>query len=684
MVHIHKKIHHHAVKHRQHFITFASLLVAVVFISGAFFITRGSTPHASELAFTERSSISTGSVIPASCESGVDHAGECACYGNTNCGECGNAACPTPPTPTPPGPTPLPSGCGAGTLNDTCPTPPTPTPPGPTPTEEDPTPTVSVNATSPINVTPSAAFNYTFNSSASDGSNTACRLLNGYKQNVTSYATGITSIASTSPSANGRYLMYIRCRSTTYTSATAEASVFVQVCPSGQTWSTSSNSCISPPPDLTASVITPTTASVGVAITFSSTISNLSAASTGATQFYTLFQIAPSSSGVGASDIGTSALMGPVAGSGNTVATRSYTFSSVGTYYLRACADKSSMADVNGVIAESNENNNCSGTWTAITVTNPAVTGTIAFSPTTCTITASSSNCTVNTVWSTQNATTTVSVTRAYDSNSVVTTGTSGTFPVSFPSGTYSFNLRYAGNTLATATVTAACESGTIWNGSICQATPPVVADHTLTGNNTPSGTISFTCAYSNKYSIVRAEGATGIFPQTNKNYSSPVSVGVTVAGNYTITCHRGSQSDSRVVTYNPTPTPASNLTLTATPRSIERNAKVTLNWSITNPNSTCRIIATAICTGTCGAAETSAATALQTILDSGSTDTNDQYGASRTMTSALQTPYTAGGTKAQGKKTLQVLYTTDFKLQCGTQAASTTIRVLVTNNNEG
>jgi hypothetical protein len=44
------------------------------------------------------------------------------------------------------------------------------------------------------------------------------------------------------------------------------------------------------------------------------------------------------------------------------------TFPSIGTYYLRACADKSSIADP-GLVKESYENNNC-GSWTTITIGN--------------------------------------------------------------------------------------------------------------------------------------------------------------------------------------------------------------------------------------------------------------------------------------------------------------------------
>lgn len=148
--------------------------------------------------------------------------------------------------------------------------------------------------------------------------------------------------------------------------ATGYTGSCVYSCSNG-TWSLSSNSCAipaTPQPDLTAGSISPTSATPGTATTFSATISNNGTASTGA-GFTDLFQRAADASGTGATDIGTASTA--TLAVGNTTASLSYTFSSAGTYYVRACADKSSMGDVNGVISESNEDNNC-GAWTAITV----------------------------------------------------------------------------------------------------------------------------------------------------------------------------------------------------------------------------------------------------------------------------------------------------------------------------
>ena len=119
-------------------------------------------------------------------------------------------------------------------------------------------------------------------------------------------------------------------------------------------------------PNLTASASTPNTATVGEAQTFSSTITNNGAVSTG-TSFYNFFQVASAANGGGTVIDKTAALMSVLASSGTGVASVNHTFSSSGAYSVRACADKSSSSN-SGTINESNETDNCSP-WTNVTVT---------------------------------------------------------------------------------------------------------------------------------------------------------------------------------------------------------------------------------------------------------------------------------------------------------------------------
>lgn len=59
----------------------------------------------------------------------------------------------------------------------------------------------------------------------------------------------------------------------------------------------------------------------------------------------------------------------PLGAKSSTTITQNFAFNSVGTYYMRACADKKSPTDL-GLIQESYENNNCS-LWTTIRVMDP-------------------------------------------------------------------------------------------------------------------------------------------------------------------------------------------------------------------------------------------------------------------------------------------------------------------------
>lgn len=127
-------------------------------------------------------------------------------------------------------------------------------------------------------------------------------------------------------------------------------------------------------PNLTSSTVIIPSPTQGTPVTLSATVSNTGTASTG-TGFSTLFQIASNSSGTDAQDIGTHTQSTAVANGSTFSATLSYGFPSAGTWYVRACADKTTGGSA-GVITESNESDNC-GSWTSTTVTG-AVGGTVS------------------------------------------------------------------------------------------------------------------------------------------------------------------------------------------------------------------------------------------------------------------------------------------------------------------
>lgn len=215
--------------------------------------------------------------------------------------------------------------------------------------------------------------------------------------------------------------------------------------------------------DLTAGAVTPTTATVGAAVTLTATLSNTGTGSS-VSGFTNLFQRATDSSGTNATDIGTYTATA-LASSGTGTATVSYTFPSEATWYVRACADKNSAAGT-GTITESNEANNC-GAWTAVVASAAAApTATISAFPTSgqsSTITWSSTNATTctGTGFSTGNQTSgtapvTPTVTTTY---SVTCTGTAG-------SATNSTTVTVAEAPTVTTTAGKLCSGGTFLGSS--------------------------------------------------------------------------------------------------------------------------------------------------------------------------------------------------------------------------
>ncbi len=226
-----------------------------------------------------------------------------------------------------------------------------------------------------------------------------------------------------------------------------------------------------PLPDLTASSPTPTTATTGVAQTFSSTISNIGTASTGAS-FSNFFQVATAAGGGGTVTDLASTTMTTLAAGATGTSTKAYTFPSAGTYSVRACADKTNAAST-GVITESNEGNNCSS-WTNVSVTStPVMSGTLTPNPTSCVIASGASSCSVTLNWSIANpegiptAITATGMTNVNVTNTLATPQ-SGNQSLTVPYSSRIFYLYNNGVQLATSSATASCTGGTAWNGSIC------------------------------------------------------------------------------------------------------------------------------------------------------------------------------------------------------------------------
>lgn len=110
-------------------------------------------------------------------------------------------------------------------------------------------------------------------------------------------------------------------------------------------------------PDLTAGVVSPSTATEDSAVTLSSSVVNGGSRATG-TSFPNIFQIE------NGAIISANTVPFMAAGASSVLST-SHTFTSAGTYRVRACVDNNTSWV--GSVTESDENNNC-GAYTSITV----------------------------------------------------------------------------------------------------------------------------------------------------------------------------------------------------------------------------------------------------------------------------------------------------------------------------
>ena len=603
MKHLHRHISHHIKHHKRHYSVASGILAFSFLLFAIFFATRGPIPFTSELAFIEKSTSLEGSVIPASCSStGYQHLTTYCPAWDSNI----DPECTTCPSPAPAPSSCVPNWCDTEDMSQHCPdvscqaacgggtrygtancSAPTPQPPAPT----------------------------------GDGlCHDATAINNGAALPCTYYYDPCTL----DPSLPG-------CQMPGPTPPTPQPPAPT---PCYECWCT--GTCSTPQgADLHIETFSPTTARPNISRTFAFSMHNQG--DTVATwetstcewpcynatnQIPLLFQVSTLPDG-GGSLTNTSVIWtGTLQPDQRVTINASHLFTSIGTYYARVCADKRNQSDVNGVISEADENNNCYP-WTAITVSN-----------------VEDISC---------------------DDEIAMNYGQAG-------------NCQY-------------CPAPQVWNGSSCVSEPnPPTITVVLIGNRTPNGTLQLTCTNSTTFSIERIEGATGQYPLLNQSYTGATSKTVTVEGNYRLKCTKPYQAAVSNVYYDPNPVSADEMSITASPRTVSKGGAATVSWKVMSPPqgvARCRITATAVCAGgSCATprddARVSNAQALSTQFSTGTTDANDPYGASRTMTSALTTPTD----KALGKKTVTLQYTTDFNLKCG--AVIQKARVEVGTQNEG
>jgi len=239
-------------------------------------------------------------------------------------------------------------------------------------------------------------------------------------------------------------------------------------------------------PNLKASVptYTPAKVEVGVSNSYTSIISNTGDVSTNK-GFSNFFQVTTDKEDETIAIGLDPTTMGKLNEGASGTASQVYVFGEEGTFFVRACADKSNR-DSLGEITESDEGDNCSD-WLEVIVTMPVDPNGGSISGNDCVIKMNESNCettlTLNVYKPVTKAPTNVTKNIPEPNTLVVPSAIINTFPVEKPNiivdyPNTTFFLNHNGETITPngATINATCVSKTIWNGMVCEPRPDLIA----------------------------------------------------------------------------------------------------------------------------------------------------------------------------------------------------------------
>lgn len=368
-------------------------------------------------------------------------------------------------------------------------------------------------------------------------------------------------------------------------------------------------------PDLAAGAITPTTATSSVATTFSATVTNSGASTTGAS-FPVLFQRATSGGGANATDLGSTTTATLAAGASRAV-TFSATLPTAGNWFMRACADKRSGGDANGLITtESNEVNNC-GAWTQIivaagTATYPNLTASIPTPSTAVAGTAKTFSSTITNTSATSTGKTTQNVFQIdLDSDhSTVTTSRSGSATPTLAGGATNVStVSYTFSAAGTFYVRACADNNTSMSGTLIESNEGDNCSSWRTVTVSASGSTAMTCSVSATtitvggsvtwsavpanlgiYSWTPSETGTALVGPSNRN--ATLSRTYAAAGFYgmDVTANAGAYSDScpTITVGNPCGTPST--TVTADPGRVTVGSTATITFNASGINGSCTL----------------------------------------------------------------------------------------------
>lgn len=219
-------------------------------------------------------------------------------------------------------------------------------------------------------------------------------------------------------------------------------------------------------------------------------------------------------------------------------------------------------------------------------------------------------------------------------------------------------------------------------------ANPPTVLSANVNNNCQglpPTPTLTVSCADADYFEAVDTTSGSVMGSLASANGSIPIPG----PGTWDIICRNGGPSGSASTdniqrTYDVTACDVNIQSFVGTPKTIKSGGTVALSWVIEKPVNTCTISASPVCSGTCSPLRVTEASTLSNRFITENTDRNDANGAERSIAAALSTNVITDGStpKAIGKKTVSVLYTTDFTLSCGT--VDKKIRVKVSTDSEG
>lgn len=287
-----------------------------------------------------------------------------------------------------------------------------------------------------------------------------------------------------------------------------------------------------------------------------------------------------------------------------------------------------------------------------------------------CTIPLGESSCAMDIFWSVQFPKNTIELKRSISptENLILTTGKSGILrqTFSYQGEPYSIGLYDGKEKVNEGTFSVRCSSGG-WDSVSGKCVNPQVTRVIIAGDYyvTP-GLLTFTCGDATEYSVLEGDNATTIATGT---YFGEVRVPVVKSGNYSILCKSGDYTSAPLVRYyNAPPPPPSVLDFFISPRTISKNENTLLLWNIDFPKDTCKITAKVVCRNNlCTQEQYIHEDNINTILTASSTDSDDPE-TSRPISTSLTTiapSRVETDWRATGRKTLSLLFTTDFTLSC-------------------